>query len=216
MSIDEKDFILQTTNTQAHSDSKSFADDLTAVVITDTEEQNKLVLNVLQELYVQYFSDVGLKVNLTKNEHVDQVRLLGLNFKSGWKYDPQVSSISSRTSFRLTALARVKKIMSIQQLKNITDSLVLSLIRYGIELVGTHAANLKKLQVMQNRAKRLVTGKPLEEKVSNLIDETRWLSVQNMMRVQQIQIDVVQFREKFSFRKKVLLPNIFLQPIVYS
>ena len=37
MSIDEKDFILQTTNTQAHSDSKSVADDLTAVVITDTE-----------------------------------------------------------------------------------------------------------------------------------------------------------------------------------
>ena len=29
-------------------------------------------------------------------------------------------------------------------------------------------------------------------------------------------VDVVQFREKFSFRKKVLLPNILLQPIVYS
>ena len=29
-------------------------------------------------------------------------------------------------------------------------------------------------------------------------------------------LDVVQFREKFSFSKKVLLHKIFLQPIVYS
>ena len=29
-------------------------------------------------------------------------------------------------------------------------------------------------------------------------------------------LNVVQFGEKFSFRKKVLLPNILLQPIVYS
>ena len=55
---------------QAYTTDNSFVDDLTATVCTNNEEQNKIVLNVLQDLFVEYFKNVGLKVNLDKNEHL--------------------------------------------------------------------------------------------------------------------------------------------------
>ena len=62
-------YVKNSEDHQCYTKSNSFTDDLTATIAMLTEEQNKIVLRVLQELYIQYFAEVGLKVNIDKNEH---------------------------------------------------------------------------------------------------------------------------------------------------
>ena len=148
---------------------------MTATVCTDTEEQNKIVLNVLQDLYVEYFKNVELKVNLDKNEHLvlstspridkcfivggreekDKVKLLGLTFKANWKMDAHVNSVVSKTSYRMAGLARIMEYVDNKTLRRLLDSLVMSIVRYALEFTGITRQNLKKLQQIQNRAMRL-------------------------------------------------------------
>ena len=63
---------------------------------------------------------------------------------------------------------------------------------YAFEFTGLTRQNLKKLQQVQNRAMRLATGSEKEEKISNMMNKLKWTSVQNLMRLQQLQmIDLI-------------------------
>lgn len=208
MTFSHEDYILRPAEHQAYVTDNSFADDLSATVCTDTEEQNKIVLNVLQDLYVEYFKDVGLKVNLEKNEHLilstsprvdtsfkvgdreekKQVKLLGMSFKAGWKTDVHVNALVSRTSYRMAGLARIKPYLKKEVLARLLDSLVMSLVRYALEFTGITRQNLRKLQLIQNRAMRLATDSVKEEKISTMLNKLKWTSVQNLMRLQQLQM----------------------------
>ena len=98
-----------------------------------------------------------------------------------------VNNLASRTSFRLAGISRIKDNLSKKQLHQLVDSLVMSLVRYALELTATNQGCLKKLQAIQNRALRVATGSPKERKISDMLKETKWLSVTNLMRLQQIQ-----------------------------
>ena len=115
------------------------------------------------------------------------MKLLGLTFKANWKMDAHVNAIVSKTSFRMAGLARIKDFVDNKTLRRLLDSLVMSIVRYALEFTGITRQNLKKLQQVQNRALRLATNSQKDEKISDMLKETRWTSVQNWMRLQQLQ-----------------------------
>ena len=167
-----------------------------------------MINHYIKELYIQYFAEVGLKVNIDKNEHIvistsprtdmnftiagraekDKVKLLGLTFKAGWNTEPHVNQLSSRTSFRMAGLARIKPYISKKHLARLLDALVMSPLRYALELTATSRKCLYKLQQIQNRALRMATGSLKGEKISDMLSETKWYSVTNLMRLQQIKL----------------------------
>ena len=121
----------------------------------------------------------------------DQVKLLGIQFSSNWNFRSQVNSIISRTSFRMLGLSRIKDFLSKKHLKNLLDSLVISVIRRGLEFTAISNDNLKRLQKVQNRALRIATDSSNDERISR--KETGWLSVMNLFRLQQIpMVDVIK------------------------
>ena len=61
LTTDNVKMIRMNKDDQSYAKSDSFADDLTATVITKNVEQGKIIMTVLQDLYIDYFAEVGLK-----------------------------------------------------------------------------------------------------------------------------------------------------------
>ena len=201
-------YVKNSEDHQCYTSAKSFADDLTAIIASLTEAQNKIALKVLQDLYIEYFAEVGLKVNIEKNEHIvlstspradtnfiisgraekSQVKLLGLTFKNGWNTEPHISNLASRTSYRMAGIARLKPYLTGKQIARLLDALVMSLLRYALELTSSSRANLYKLQIIQNRALRMATNALKTDKISDMLKLTGWQSVTNILRTQQIKL----------------------------
>ena len=156
-------YIKDMTSYDGFMTSESYADDLTAVVVTDNEDQNERLLNILSQEYVKYFKSVGLKVNVSKGEHLilsknrskqivvdgrmeaESVKLLGVTFAAGWNFDKHIQNLVARCNFRIANLAKIKPYITVKQLGQLGEALVMSVVRYGLEFLSASEANLTKV-----------------------------------------------------------------------
>ena len=63
----------------------------------------------------------------------------------------------SLVSYRVAHLRRLRRYMTMERLKQVTEALALSVLRFGLEFAGRELKNLKRLQRMMNVLLRLVT-----------------------------------------------------------
>ena len=191
---------------EAYSTSSSFADDLTATVVTEDEETNQMILQKLSDQYVHYFASIGLKVNKSKNEHIvlstnrsmnivvdgrpekKCVKLLGLTFETGWRTSAHIDNIVKRSNFRMANLAKIKHLIPLSLLRQLCDALIMSIIGYAIVMTCTNKANLKRLQTLQNRVMRLCTNEDGKARIASMLTTLKWLSVANTWRLKQVKL----------------------------
>lgn len=189
----------------------AFADDCTNVFVTDTEDQMEAAMEVSSAEYHRYFSAQGMKLNLEKEEHIvhahsalkrtkeggvrvdgrpeaSKVKLLGMTVESNYKFSAHTSKLISQANQRLAHVAKVKDLVPAKQLRIMMDSLVFSILDWGLELVGRDLTNLKRLQLVQNVAMRVLTNAGMEMSIRVMIQRLKMLNMLNRTRLKRMSL----------------------------
>ena len=73
-----------------------------------------------------------------------------------------------------------------KQLRMMMDSLVFSVLDWGIELVGRDLTNLKRLQLVQNVGMRILTNSGMEMSIRVMIQRLKMLNMLNQSRLRRM------------------------------
>ena len=166
--------------------------------------KNKLVLNSEKtHLLVMSSSrnhlqhgNFGITLD-TGNEEIEpgtEERLLGATVSNDFKWSKHVSdgkkSLVSILAAKINALRKVAKYSGFKNRKMIADGIVMSHISYLVHLYGGCSQYLlSALQVLQNRAARLVTRLDWDTPRETLLLQCGWLSIRQLVQYHsQIQI----------------------------
>ena len=107
------------------------------------------------------------------------VNNLGVMFDSSLKFDKQISSVIKTSFFQLRLLAKVKPYLSPSDLERVIHSFITSRLDYCNSLyVGIGQTLLRRLQLVQNVAARLLTGKRKHDHITPVLASLHWLPVQ--------------------------------------
>ena len=136
-----------------------------------------------------------IKIKIGKDEitQVNHAKLLGITFDDNQKWNSQIfgkGGIVSSLNQRLYVIRRMKNFVNQKSLKKVADSIFTSKIRYGLQLLGkirwsdqdSTRADLKAIQLIQNKLVRLLNGKTLLDKVNTktLLKNVNMLSVNQL------------------------------------
>ena len=108
--------------------------------------------------------------------------LLGCQIEANLKWHHQVSSLLAKLRKRLTGLIQLKYICPYQIRKTITEGIFNSVMVYCLPLFGgLDKGQVRDIQVMQNKAARLVCHAQPRTRRSALFDQLGWLSVNQLI-----------------------------------
>ena len=172
-----------------------FADDCTPMAACDTVEQAQTILEIMLDEYTQYFKSNGLKVNFTKCEHVifsrqsrprtvkmgdrmeaSHVKLLGLTVSNTYTFDKHVSLVNARMTARLPYLARLKPLLEPSKMRQVSEAVSLSVMRYAMEIYCSSANSQHKVQVSMNRVMRLLLSGNSRTSVATMLGQLNWVN----------------------------------------
>ena len=122
-------------------------------------------------------SQVDILGSLSKNI-LPSVTNLGVIFNSTFKFDKQVSSVVKTCFFKIRLLAKTKSFLSFNDLERVINAFVTSRLDYCNALyVGMDQASIKRLQLVQNAAARLLTGHKKRDHITPILASLHWLPV---------------------------------------
>ena len=188
--------ILMADLDQWTSDSQlsNFADDTQSVIISENEEDLKILAKKEAQAVVDHFSANNLVNNANKAallynnrgkaeticmeiageklKSKESEKLLGIKVSSDMSWKCHIDYICSKMNQRLSILRRLKNKVPQEKLRIIAGAIFTSVARYGIAVYSKprlHSdplrEDLKRLQVIQNKMFRLLAGKKLPDKV---------------------------------------------------
>lgn len=106
------------------------------------------------------------------------VKNLGVTFDSALKFDKQIRSVIQTSFYQLSLLAKVKGYLSPQNLERVIHAFITSRLDYCNSLyVSIDQSLLHHLQLVQNAAARLLTGKRKREHITPILASFHWLPV---------------------------------------
>ena len=129
--------------------SAEFADDVTGLTVCQTEDQVAQSLIIMMEEYEKYFSAHGLKINVTKCEHMvigsprknqvyvngrkeaKSVKLLGLTFTKHYKFEKQVDIVTEKMAKRTGQLSKLVSLADQETMKMLANATILSVANFG-------------------------------------------------------------------------------------
>ena len=122
----------------------------------------------------------GTFINGTCIRFVDSAKNLGIIMDSELSFDIQIQKLVSSCFYTIRCISRIKYFLNENQIKTLVSSLVFSKIDYCNALYhGLNTKLIKKLQVVQNSAVRLIYNIHRYDRlpVSNLFTKLHWLKV---------------------------------------
>ena len=106
-------------------------------------------------------SQIKIKIDGTELEKCDSYKYLGVFFDKSLTWKTHIEYISKKISSSCGSLVKVRNCVDVDTLREIYHALIHSYIRYGIIAWGTAAkSSLKQLQVVMNRAMRIISLAP--------------------------------------------------------
>ena len=106
------------------------------------------------------------------------VRNLGVIFDSNFKFEQQVSAVVKKSFFHLRSLAKVKPYLTQAALEQAIHAFVTSQLDYCNALYfGVDLSQLRRLQLVQNAAARLLTSTKKREHISPVLASLHWLPI---------------------------------------
>ena len=146
--------------------------DKTHFLVMGTSER----LRVTEQLSVE-MDGVALKESVEKSEI-----LLGVVIQSDLKWSLQLKALTDKLKKRLTGLEKLKNIMNRFNKKNMVQCVFNSVLCYCLPLFGgCTKAEVDVLQVLQNRAARIVLNCPPRTNRNLMFDRLDWLTVQQLI-----------------------------------
>ena len=138
-------------------------------------EKSKMLVVGTRQLMNQSEFPVRMGENLTP---ATEVKDLGMLLESHLTYDKHIQALSSSCISKLRRIGRVKLNFDQLTLATIIDTLVMSKIHYCSTVwSNTSDGNIKKIQLIQNCAARLITGVPKYDHISPTLNALGWLSI---------------------------------------
>ena len=93
--------------------------------------------------------------------------------------EAHVNSLCKRIFFLINCIGRARRFLPRVTLQSVVTALVLSNLDYcNVMLSGATAFQLGRLQQLQNRAARLITGVGIREHITPILKELHWLPVE--------------------------------------
>ena len=192
-------------------DVEAYADDTTISVAGSTVEEISRKLTTNCQAVSQWMQGNKLKLNADKThlmtvgtsrrlqvqvEKVDVVMddcrlgesdeqhetLLGCIIEPGLKWHKQVNHLISKLRSRLTGLEHLRQVIPYRVRKNVTQGIFTSMLVYCLPVFGgLDKYEIESLQVMQNKAARLVTHSPLRAHRRDIFNQIGWLTVNQLI-----------------------------------
>ncbi|KAI8499245.1 hypothetical protein Bbelb_230090 [Branchiostoma belcheri] len=117
-------------------------------------------------------------------EQCPSVKLLGLHLDQNLTYDNHIAHIVKKCNRSLAQVGRVKDLLPHRQRIAVVNALIIPHIDYCCSVWGnTTQNNIRRLQVVQNRAARLALGCDRDAHVDTMLKTLGWLTVRD--RIQQ-------------------------------
>ena len=148
--------------------------------------------------------------------------LLGCRIQGDLKWHNQVEALSKRLKSRLNALSGLKYCCPYPIRKSIAEAIFTSVLAYCLPLFGGLDKNdIQHLQIIQNKAARIVCRSPHYSKRSPLYDKLGWLTVNQLISyhtlvaIKKIRIDkepryLAKYLTMDSRNNRIMVPNQML------
>ena len=106
------------------------------------------------------------------------VRNLGVIFDSAFKFQQQVSAVVRKSFFHLRTLAKVKAYLPQRDLERVIHAFITSQLDYCNALyTGIDQSQLRRLQLVQNSAARLLTCTKKRDHITPVLASLHWLPI---------------------------------------
>ena len=106
------------------------------------------------------------------------VRNLGVMFDQSMKMDYFVKYKIKVVNLGLRNISRIRKYLTIQAVKSLVQALVISKLDYASSLlIGVNKTYIQHLQLLQNKAARLIFKAKLSDHITPLLRDLHWLKV---------------------------------------
>lgn len=106
------------------------------------------------------------------------VKNLGVIIDSSFKLEKQISSVVKTSFFQLRLLGKVKLYLPQSQLEKVVHALITNRLDYCNSLYyGLDQSSIHRLQLVQNAAARLLTGKKRFDHITPVLSSLHWLPV---------------------------------------
>ena len=155
---------------------------------------NKLSLNVMKTKYMfvasrQRLSNIPeqLDISISGNEikRVKSYKCLGLELDEGLTWEYHVSAFVSKVSKVIVVLRRLRPLLPLSALVLIYNSLIQPHFDYCSVIWDNLAKGLgQKLQRMQNRAARIITGSDYYTRSSEILRSLNWTNLEDRRALQ--------------------------------
>ena len=110
---------------------------------------------------------------------VDHVKNLGCVIDSQLKMDKFISEKCKNAMFYIKSIASIRRHLDITATKTLIQSLVISRLDYANSLLcGVSKLQLRRLQLIQNAAARLITNTKIYEHITPVLMELHWLPIE--------------------------------------
>ena len=147
-------------------------------------------------------------------EQCPTVKLLGLHLDQNLTWDSHVTQIVKKCNRSLAQVGRVKDLLPRQQRIAVVNALIIPHIDYCCSVWGnTTQNNIRRLQVVQNRAARLALGCDRYTHVDSMLKTLGWLTVRD--RIQQKSIATFE-RIMLTKQPKALHDKITFQSQIHN
>ena len=192
-------------------DVDAYADDTTMTVAGDTTEEIGTTMTANCEIVTDWMKGNKLKLNASKThlmtvgtgarlksqastvvvqmdgcvleESADKVEtLLGVHIEPNLKWHKQVGELTDKLKKRLTGLSHLRNILPYTLRKRITEGMFTSVLVYCLPVFGgCDKVDMEALQIMQNKAARLVTHAPQRTSRKEIFDQLGWMTVHQLV-----------------------------------
>ena len=108
-------------------------------------------------------------------------KYLGITLDSQPKFDIHISKLLTKISRSIGVMSKIRHYLPKTVLLNLYFALIHSQLLYGIAVWGsTYQTLINKLQVLQNKAMKMIEGRDWNSKVSDIYLKHKILTVQNL------------------------------------
>ena len=106
-------------------------------------------------------------------------RNLGVSFDATLSMVPHISSCCSSANHHLRNIGKTRKFLTSDATEKLIHALVTSRLDYGNSLlINTPSSHLKKLQLVQNTAARIITKTPRTSHITPVLQSLHWLPIE--------------------------------------
>lgn len=175
--------------------------------------QNKLKINVSKSKWMIISQRQIVNVNriLLNNTEIDRVKsfkYLGVIIDENLKFDDHLNDIKKKISSKIYLLSRIRKKINVKVAKIIYQSSIQVHFDYCSSILFLcNKSQLRALQVLQNRALRIILKRPRRSNCNEMLNDLNLLNVS-----ERIDLNVLCIIYKL---KNNMLPNYLCENLMY-